>query len=179
MNLKRNRKHMKNSAVTAAVLTAICVIGQICYQLTGFRKFGPQASPKSFLEILVEWPTFLAISTLVFLVTWWWQASTDEITYMICRTCQEVYEKRDVPFQTCIKCKATLEVLEGFYERHPDLKTVTEKPIQPGICVKNQEGEQMLFATCLECEKTFYREDCPGSYCTDCQTTFFDSNKAG
>lgn len=50
---------------------------------------------------------------------------------MICPKCQAVYppEKTSTDPQ-CQNCNCSLELLEGFYERNPELKGVPEKVIQ-------------------------------------------------
>lgn len=156
--MDRSKRHIKDSAIYAVLITGICIAVKLGYDLTGFRKFGPPASPKSLPEVVAEWPAFLAIGTFVFLASWWWQASKKEMTYVICCSCQEIYEKGEALLQTCSKCKGQLEDLEGFYERHPELTPVNDRPIK-----------QPQFNTCHECGKTFYSEDCPDSRCPDCQ----------
>jgi len=41
---------------------------------------------------------------------------------LICPKCKESFIKEDIPQQRCPKCEVELEDLEGFYERHPELK---------------------------------------------------------
>ena len=48
---------------------------------------------------------------------------------LICPKCKESFIKKDIAQQRCPKCKVELEDLEGFYERHPELKIANnEKP---------------------------------------------------
>lgn len=40
----------------------------------------------------------------------------------ICPNCEAAVDFREVGDHTCPKCKVQLEPLEGFYDRHPELK---------------------------------------------------------
>ena len=42
--------------------------------------------------------------------------------FLICPKCQNTYYKDDVKDKICTTCNVSLEKLEGFYERHPELK---------------------------------------------------------
>jgi len=78
----------------------------------------PVLFPKALGAVLIVSGVF----TLVFL----WQKGKDKETadnasVRICPKCEEVvayYEKQ----RTCPVCNIKLEPLEGFYERHPELK---------------------------------------------------------
>jgi hypothetical protein len=48
--------------------------------------------------------------------------------YLICPACQNVVEVRQTPDKKCPKCGADLEVLKGFYQRHPELKKSPRVP---------------------------------------------------
>ncbi|MDD5452102.1 MAG: hypothetical protein PHT49_09445 [Desulfovibrionales bacterium] len=50
-----------------------------------------------------------------------------EEEYLICRRCKDTYASNTVPDRHCPKCNIELERLEGFYDRHPDLKDLDEK----------------------------------------------------
>ncbi len=45
-----------------------------------------------------------------------------EINYWICPTCQESYKKLGSDEHICEKCNISLERLDGFFDRHPELK---------------------------------------------------------
>lgn len=47
--------------------------------------------------------------------------------FLICPKCEETFDKKDVPDQLCPNCKVDLENIEGFYERHPELKAIPRK----------------------------------------------------
>lgn len=50
----------------------------------------------------------------------------------ICPECQIVYSAQETPEDSqCQSCKCTLEPLDGFYERHPELKDNPEQFTQP------------------------------------------------
>ncbi len=42
--------------------------------------------------------------------------------YLICYKCQTPYDKSKLCSDQCPSCKHQLEKLEGFYQRHPELK---------------------------------------------------------
>jgi len=48
--------------------------------------------------------------------------------FVICPQCKEPFNDRDVPDQRCPQCKAEVEELDGFYERHPELRLQNNKP---------------------------------------------------
>jgi hypothetical protein len=45
----------------------------------------------------------------------------DEEKFLICLDCRKIFYKKDVPNQQCSDCGSDLEILDGFYERHPEL----------------------------------------------------------
>jgi transcription initiation factor IIE alpha subunit len=53
-----------------------------------------------------------------------------EQKYFICSKCGSSFDAKDISSSTCSKCKGVLEAMEGFYERHPELKEkIIEKTI--------------------------------------------------
>ena len=48
--------------------------------------------------------------------------------FLICPKCRTPFNQKDVPEGKCSKCDVELEDLEGFYERHPELKVRNNKP---------------------------------------------------
>ncbi len=47
--------------------------------------------------------------------------------YLICPVCQKVVEVRLAKDKKCPECGSDLEILEGFYERHPEFKATQGK----------------------------------------------------
>ena len=45
-----------------------------------------------------------------------------EDKFLICPECKTPFNQKDVPDGRCSKCEVELEDLEGYYERHPELK---------------------------------------------------------
>ena len=41
---------------------------------------------------------------------------------LVCPKCKDSFNQKDVPNSLCPNCAVELEDLEGFYERHPELK---------------------------------------------------------
>jgi len=50
----------------------------------------------------------------------------DPDAYLICAKCQNMVQVHQAPDGKCPKCGADLEILEGFYKRHPELTLNTE-----------------------------------------------------
>ena len=46
----------------------------------------------------------------------------EEDKFLICPKCKTPFNQKDLTDSRCPECKAELEDLEGFYERHPELK---------------------------------------------------------
>jgi ABC-type uncharacterized transport system permease subunit len=42
--------------------------------------------------------------------------------YIVCPKCNESFSQRDVPNSLCPQCDVELEDLDGFYDRHPELR---------------------------------------------------------
>ena len=42
--------------------------------------------------------------------------------YVICKICHKAFSIENVPDNKCPKCNIELEELNGFYDRHPELK---------------------------------------------------------
>ncbi len=45
-----------------------------------------------------------------------------EDTFLICPNCKKPFNEKDIKNKLCPECKIVLEKLDGFYERHPELK---------------------------------------------------------
>ena len=48
--------------------------------------------------------------------------------YVICLDCRNSFYAKDVHLNRCPKCEGTVEDLDGFYDRHPELKEEERKP---------------------------------------------------
>lgn len=123
ITMNRSKKHIRESAIVAACFAAIFVVVEIISQLTGARKYGGPAKPKTLLELLHDSPKLLAIGIVTFIVAWWFKAGEKETVtvYVLCRNCLEPFDQDKIPHGVCMKCNGPLEPLEGFYERHPEL----------------------------------------------------------
>lgn len=42
--------------------------------------------------------------------------------FLVCPKCKDSFNQKDVPNSRCPNCAVELEDLEGFYDRHPELK---------------------------------------------------------
>ena len=51
------------------------------------------------------------------------KAKAFEDDILICPKCEASFNRKDITDQNCPQCNVKLEELEGFYERHPALKT--------------------------------------------------------
>jgi len=45
-----------------------------------------------------------------------------EDTYLICPNCRKLFNEKNIANKHCPECETMLEELDGFYERHPELK---------------------------------------------------------
>ena len=79
-------------------------------------------------NILVGW-VFIIFGFVILVIGLRTKAKDFEENFMICPKCREPFNKENIPQQRCPNCKVELEDLEGFYERHPELKIANnEKP---------------------------------------------------
>ena len=46
----------------------------------------------------------------------------DEEKFLICLGCGKTFYEKDIPNRQCLDCGSDLENIDGFYERHPELK---------------------------------------------------------
>jgi len=76
-----------------------------------------------FIEI--KWPfgVFLTLIGFAFLYVSLRKKSVSSASgYLICSHCRTLIEKKSITENQCPSCGANLEELDGFYERHPELK---------------------------------------------------------
>ena len=52
-----------------------------------------------------------------------WKSVSD---YLICKKCLTTYIRSEIKKNSCPKCEVSLYELDGFYERHPELKSRTK-----------------------------------------------------
>lgn len=67
----------------AAFLTIVVLFIEICSELVGFNKLHPAASPKTFDEVVTEWPMLLGKSIFILAVCWLWFASQKKRTLFV------------------------------------------------------------------------------------------------
>jgi hypothetical protein len=123
--MSKSDKHFRESNWFAACMAIGAFIVYFVEELVGFDKMNPGATPKTFTEVVSEWPRLLGLSVLFFAGAWWWKMSQKEKETFICNSCGETIEKdkedtAEVPLLTCRKCGGNLEGLEGYFDRHPD-----------------------------------------------------------
>lgn len=73
----------------------------------------------------VKWPfgLFLTLMGLAFLyVSLRKKSGSSASGYLICYHCRNPIEKKSITENQCPSCGADLEELDGFYDRHPELK---------------------------------------------------------
>lgn len=70
---------------------------------------------------------FLAVGILIFIYALRTKEKDFEDKFMICPKCKEPFDKADVPNSHCPKCNTKLEALDGFYDRHPELREESRK----------------------------------------------------
>jgi len=122
--MNRSDKHFKESVLFAAAMAVFAFSIYFIQQLVGFDKMNPGATPKTFSEVVTEWPRLLGLAVAFFLGTLWWRLSQKEKETFICSRCQEPVDREtesDVQKEiTCQKCGGKMEQIEGYYDRHPD-----------------------------------------------------------
>lgn len=122
--MNRNNKHFKESVLFAAAMAAFAFSIYFIQRLVGFDKMNPGATPKTFSEVLTEWPRLLGLAVAFFLGALWWRLSRKEKETFICSRCQvpgdreaETDGQKEI---ICQKCGGKMEPIDGYYERHPD-----------------------------------------------------------
>lgn len=118
--MNRSEKRINESIVIAAAFTTLILVIYFISEMVGYNKMDLGASPKSFSEVLGEWPRFLSLGMFFFAGVFWWQVSRKEPEYMICEKCMETTEKGKEMSKNCMKCGGQLEEIEGFFARHPE-----------------------------------------------------------
>ncbi len=69
----------------------------------------------------IPWAIVL-VTTGIYSLWLAWTNRPKAMTMHICPKCETAVDFRNVGNHTCPKCQTELEPLEGFYERHPELK---------------------------------------------------------
>ena len=77
-----NQKQMKERTVLALCFTAVVLVIKVCSDFVGFNKLHPATPPKTFNEVVAEWPLLLGIGVFAFAAGWLWLASQAK-TYVI------------------------------------------------------------------------------------------------
>jgi hypothetical protein len=62
---------------------------------------------------------FVAVVGVFFVYT---SLTSKKKKFLICPECKKSFNPKDVPNSYCPKCSIGLEDLDGFYDRHPELK---------------------------------------------------------
>jgi len=76
-----------------------------------------------FTEIRLPFGVFLTLTGLVFLYTSLRKKSISSASgYLICCNCRHLFEKKSIAGNQCPSCGTDLEQLDGFYDRHPELR---------------------------------------------------------
>ncbi len=124
-NKKFKRENVsKNDANSLAILFAVLGLLTIILGDGGTYKGFP-------VPAFVGWIELAAAAAFAILG---FRAEQDpyEEKIMICPKCQTVYSPQEIPNDSqCQNCHCPLELLEGFYERYPELKETPEKFTPP------------------------------------------------
>jgi hypothetical protein len=142
--------------------------GQVSHERFGFTESGP-AALIPILALTVAGATSFLIALIMFIRRYTKRGEYSEIDeapeFVICIDCGEPQRSKELVAGHCHKCTGSVESLEGYYDRHPELKPVSQTPpLQKNL-------QTTTFITCTKCGKSFYYEDCPESLCQDCRTT--------
>lgn len=121
--MSKSERYIKESIGFAAAMSVVALTIYFIQRLVGFDKMNPGATPKTFAEVLAEWPRLLGLAVAFFIGTLWWRLSQKEKGTFICNSCQEPVEREtesEVKSEiTCQKCGGAMEHVEGYYDRHP------------------------------------------------------------
>ena len=118
--MNRSEKRINESIAIAAAITTLVLVIYFISEMVGYNKMNLGASPKSFSEVLGDWPRFLSLGMFFFAGVFWWQMSKKEPEYLICVNCAVTAAKGNETSKNCIKCGGQLEKLEGYFDRHPE-----------------------------------------------------------
>ena len=121
--LKRENVGMNNANVLAIIFASLGVMTIILGDGGTYKGFAVPA--------FVGWIELGAAAICAILGV---RAKQDpyEEKIMICSKCQTVYPPEKTPNNSqCPNCHCSLELLDGFYERHPKLKIAPEKFTPP------------------------------------------------
>ena len=106
------------------LLAGVCLISLgISFKKHGWHHLYDFPIPQS-TAILVIIVGFLVILFALFQKT---KLNKPENQFLICPQCLTPFDQKAVPSEQCPICKVNLEKLEGFYERHPELKEKNQK----------------------------------------------------
>jgi hypothetical protein len=105
------------SEIIFAALMIAC--GYIFYSTGWFSTYDVPV-PKFAGILLIIFGIFLSINVIRKRK---WKSVSD---YLICKECLSTYIRSEIKNNSCPKCEASLSELDGFYERHPELKYRTK-----------------------------------------------------
>ena len=106
---------------------ALVVGGALIVNVPGWTVYGiPVSSGQGMLLIFagVIWIGYVLLNRKKILIQEETvkEAKREAKRFVICPRCGETKYAKDVPGLKCPKCETALEELEGFYDRHPNLK---------------------------------------------------------
>ncbi len=89
----------------------------------GLERGSSSLDPSTWKEYFSQLPKFTIIAAFVSYIAIYILSKLSLGTnYYMCTKCLEPTTTQETNNLTCVKCKGLLEPLDGFYERHPDLK---------------------------------------------------------
>jgi hypothetical protein len=102
---------MSRRRIGILLLGLIFIVGGFNFVKTGFDYIHGFPVPRLGGVLMM----LLGIAFILYAIFTW-----EDTSFTICPACEEAFVTRKVPDLKCPKCGADLELMEGFYERHPE-----------------------------------------------------------
>jgi hypothetical protein len=91
-------------------------------KIGGHASGGRYSEPHTWSELIPDIPFFISYFLVILFGTLAYQALSANKETAICPSCGHVFETDNIEFAYCPKCGVKAEIIDGFYNRHPDLK---------------------------------------------------------
>jgi large-conductance mechanosensitive channel len=118
----KNKYTVKKSFDLAAIFTIIIISCFAILLKFGISKWRTYDTPISWGEFISMTPKLLIFGFIVFLIIFIFTLFLKDPKIVICINCLNTFYEANTKEKTCPECQSTLENLNGFYERHPNLR---------------------------------------------------------
>ena len=117
-----SQPYVKRNAFKAAITSGLIGFIWVIYEKSGWTPFRPHGISKTWGEVFDLWPRFLISVVTLFAVVFLWQLQRRDEDYYICTGCLKSFYWHQVRDGICTECSQPVETVDGFYERHPEMK---------------------------------------------------------